>query len=297
MPVVRVVLGVAIVLFLAGERDNPALPRSIAFLDVRHGVVGTDRTIETTDDGGRTWTIRYRGKGPFRVVNKRGTRRVWATAPRLYLRSDDGGATWRRLARRPVSGVEFGKPLVGWDVKEREFISENRAWLSKTRDGGRTWRRFREVCAEQYAFAGLAHVAEDHAWMTCVGQPGVGQQQRAVFETRDGGRSWTMRACGCQRPLTRGSITWSGYPRELEFIPGGHGVMFQFRGSPILVTHDGGRTWRHGVGQPEIDLEVDASIVSPRLIYALVGDGHERARLLVTKDGGRDWRLVRRWGR
>jgi photosystem II stability/assembly factor-like uncharacterized protein len=297
MAVVRVVLGVAIVLFVGGERNDPALPRSIAFLDVRHGVLGTDRTIETTADGGRTWTIRYRGKGPFRVVSERGARRVWATAPRLYLRSDDRGARWRRLARRPVSGVEFGKPLVGWDVKERETFGENEAWLSKTRDGGRTWRRFRRVCRDQYGFGGLAHVAESHAWMTCVGQPGAGQQQRAVFETRDGGNSWTMRACGCQRPLTRGSITWAGYPRGLRFTPDGYGVMLQFRGSPILVSHDGGRTWRHGVGRPEVDLEVDASILSPKLIYALASEGHERARLLVSTDGGRDWRLVRRWAR
>jgi hypothetical protein len=277
------------------ERTIALPPRSITFLDARHGVLGTDQTIETTHDGGVTWTIRYRDKGPFKVVNARGTRRVWATAPRVWLHSGNGGLTWGRLARRPVTGVAFGNPLVGWDVKQNERgTGEIFAWLSETRDGGRTWGRVRRVC-KGFSFAGLAHVSERHGWIVCVGQPGAGQQQRAIFETRDRGRTWAMRACGCQAPLTRGRITWSGYPRGMHFIPDGHGVLFQFRGSPILITHDGARTWRHGVGQPEIDLNVDASIVSPRRIYALAAQTAERARLLVTTDGGRNWRLVRRW--
>lgn len=272
------------------ERTIALPPRSIAFLDARHGVLGTDQTIETTLDGGVTWTIRYRGKGPFVVVSERGARRVWATAPRLWLYSANGGLTWQRVGRRPVSGVAFGNPGLGWEAK--------RGWLVVTRDGGRNWRRASRVChGRGYTFdvAGLSHVSDQHGWVVCVGQPGAGQQQRAIVETRDGGRTWAMRACGCQAPLTRGRIPWAGYPRGIRFTPDGHGALFQFRGSPILITHDAGRTWRHGVGRPEIDLEVDASLVSPRRIYALAAQGAERARLLVTTDGGGDWRLVRRW--
>jgi photosystem II stability/assembly factor-like uncharacterized protein len=294
------ILGLTVVASAAATNltSNAPAPHAIAFLDARHGVLGTDRTLETSDDGGRTWTVRYHGRGPFTLVNERGGRRVWATAPRRSLASTDGGLTWRRLARRPVSGVAFGIPTLGWDVKERELPrGDTEAWLSETRDGGRNWRRMRRVCNDfDYGFAGLSHVAEGHGWIVCVGQPGTGMQMRAILETRDGGTTWSMRACGCPRPVARGRITWSGYPRGLRFTPAGDGVLFQFRGEPIVVTHDGGRTWRNWVGRPEVDFEVDASIVSSRLIYALAGSGHGDARLLLTTDGGRDWRLVRRWG-
>jgi photosystem II stability/assembly factor-like uncharacterized protein len=274
-------------------------PVSIAFFDARHGVLGTERTIETTADGGRTWRIRHIGRGPYRLVDERARNDVWATGFREYFHSSDRGLTWRRTARPPVSGAAFGSPHLGWDVKPYWLRSDTRRpWLSKTRDGGRTWHRTAPVCrfpGVDFDFAGLAHVSPMHAWIVCVGTPGTGMQPKAVLETRDGGRAWAVRACACFRPYARGRLGWPGYPRALEFTPRGDGALIQIRGLPITFTHDGGRNWVQSVGEPEVDFRLDASIVSSRRMYALTGQTGGRARLQLTTDGGRTWRVLRRW--
>lgn len=284
----------------AARQPPVVLPVSIAFFDARHGVMGTERTLETTRDGGRTWTIQHSGTGPYRILEERRGNDVSAIGYRHYLHSSDRGITWRRAQRRPLSGAAFGQPLLGWDVKPVWPPSDGPPpWLSTTRDGGRTWRRTFRVChwrGIDFHFAGLAHVSPARAWIVCVGQPGAGMQPKAVFETRNGGRGWALRACACFRPDNRGRLDWSGYPHTIEFTPRGDGFLLQHRGQPISITHDGGRTWMRFVGQPEIDFRLDASIVSARRIYALTGDTSERARLQVTTDGGRTWRVLRRWG-
>jgi photosystem II stability/assembly factor-like uncharacterized protein len=261
--------------------------------------MGTERTIQTTRDGGSTWTVRFRGRGPFTLVEERWGDEVWATGRRLYLHSADRGQTWRRQSRPPVSGAAFGAPLLGWDVKPVWPPSDGGPpWLSKTRDGGRSWRRLGRVChwrGIDFDFAGLAHVSPSRAWIVCVSQPGAGMQPKAVFETRDAGTSWAIRACACFRPHGRGELSWSGYPHSIEFTPRGDGVLIQIRGYPITISQDCGRNWRRWVGEPEVDMRLDASIVSARRIYALTGSMSERARLNVTTDGGRTWRVVRRW--
>jgi photosystem II stability/assembly factor-like uncharacterized protein len=297
-----VLVGAAAASGSSAARRTPApLPVSVAFFDARHGVLGTEGTIETTADGGRTWTIRLRGAGPYRLVEERGGNEIWATGRRHSLHSTDRGLSWQRNRRPPTSGVAFGSPLIGWIVKPVWPPSDGPPpWLWKTRDGGRTWRRIARVCRWRgidFQFSGgLGHVSPHRAWIVCVGQPGAGMQHKAVLETRDGGRSWAMRACACSRPDARGRLGWEGYPRAVEFTPRGDGALFQHRGQPISITHDGGRTWTRFVGQPEVDFRLDTAIVSGQRIYAVTGETSERAKLQLTTDGGRTWHVIRTWG-
>lgn len=281
----------------AARRPPIVLPVSIAFFDARHGVMGTQRTIETTYDGGRTWTIQYSGTGPYRIVEERRGNEVWATGPGQSLYSGNRGYAWRRQPRPPTSGAAFGAPSLGWEVKQRELPSGDRvAWISKTRDGGRSWRRVGRVCRDWSSFASISHVSPTRGWLVCAGQPGAGMQEKAIFETRNGGRSWSLRACACLGRFRRGRLSTAGYPVGIEFTPRGDGVLLQHRGTPVTITHDGGRTWTRTAGAPELDFRLDASIVSARRIYVLAGPTSERMRLLVTDDGGRTWRVLRRWG-
>jgi photosystem II stability/assembly factor-like uncharacterized protein len=280
----------------AARRPPISLPLSVAFFDSRHGVLGTERTIETTADGGRTWTIQRSGTGPYRILVERGGNDAWASGRGQHLHSSDRGASWRPSGQA-VSGAGFGSPLLGWDVKQRELPSgDTAAWLSRTRDGGRSWRRIRRVCADLERFAGLSHVSPARGWLLCVGQPGAGQQLKAVYATVDGGHSWRVRACACLRPYNRGRISSTGYGAGIEFIPDGFGALLQHRGSGLSITRDGGRTWS-GVRavQTEIEYGHDVSVVSRRVVYALVGPATVANRLIVSRDGGRTWRAVRRW--
>ncbi|MBS0661480.1 MAG: hypothetical protein JSR82_24985 [Verrucomicrobia bacterium] len=137
-----------------------AMILDVKFLDAEHGLLCSttstdiDRThalILGTDDGGRTWTERYRSTRPGELTWKFSfpTRDVGfatvqsysqdpkATA-RFVARTDDGGRTWREL------------PLVD-DAPTREFgiafVDERLGWVGtstggfETRDGGSSWQR------------------------------------------------------------------------------------------------------------------------------------------------------------
>ena len=57
----------------------------------------TDKSIETSKDGGRTWRLRYRGSmfGTFLDLNDAGTEIIATTTMGVYA-SVDGGYTWRK---------------------------------------------------------------------------------------------------------------------------------------------------------------------------------------------------------
>jgi photosystem II stability/assembly factor-like uncharacterized protein len=281
----------------AARQPPVSVPVSIAFFDARHGVMGTERTIETTSNGGRTWTIQYSGTGPYHVLAERGGTRAWATARAQSIHSPNRGVTWR-ASPRPVSGAVFGAPRFGWDVKQRELpTGRTLAWLSETRDGGRTWRRLARVCGDFEYFGALAHVSRTRGWILCHNQPAAGHQLKAVYATVDGGRRWRMRACACGVVRNRGRISSAGYAGGIEFMRDGFGALIRHRGSGLSITRDGGRTWSAvRVVEFETDYGHDVSVVSRQVVYALVGSPTMVSRrLIVSRDRGRTWRVVRRW--
>ena len=282
----------------ASGGEPGSLPHDIAFWDERHGLLAAGGSISTTDDGGRTWTVRQRGRHSF-VLAVSGKRDAWALSGRTLLHSHDRGRSWTRTRMsRTLSRLDFGTRRIGWGLERRELFNGNRVTvLYGTADGGRTWRRLPNPCAGWYDFAEAALAAARRGWMVCAGQPGVGHQEKAVYETRDGGKTWRNRACACFHG-SRGRIPSFGYVAGIDFTPSGTGLLLQRRGSPVLLSHNAGRTWSStSAGLAEVEYGVDVSIVSAETAFALVEPIPPRGRvnLRVTRDGGRTWRTSRVW--
>ncbi|MGN6379726.1 MAG: hypothetical protein ACTHNU_12295 [Gaiellales bacterium] len=119
---------------------------------------------------------------------------------------------------------------------------------------------------------------------------------RAIVESTDGGRRWKVVTAA---PFNSGSHGMSSYgdPEGIDFLPDGHGWLWQGPRGVSLATTDGGAHWR------PLKLGVSDSVwvesgwfVSPRIGYALVSDpGRDEVRLEVTRTSGRKWRTVCRW--
>jgi hypothetical protein len=170
-----------------------------------------------SDDAGATWEpVSLLGEADFHVLRAAGEHVYGfdATQGRLML-SRDGGETWDE--RRPPAGV-FDLALDPEDP-ERLVVSTERGLFS-SRDGGRRWRPQDREQAGLLAWTasgitlvdgeGAVHRSRDAARWTAVGDAGGqpaalaadGQDLYLALHTnevkvsRDGGRTWTLRARG-----------------------------------------------------------------------------------------------------
>lgn len=253
------------------------LPVDMRFVDRAHGFVelapalmcaSCRHRIQKTSDGGETWRATSLGHLP-RPPAERRFRATWRARRGLYLH---------------LASVVNAK--VAWATWQREKGTSSRLFVSQ--DGGRSWRKVRSPCVAAYAFyrSLVAAVSARRAWLLCLGQPGAGQQNKALYETFDG-RRWVLR-----RDLKGGGYGWG-----LAFSPSGFGLLAESRGT-LLVTRDGGRSWRSArMTSPEVAEPQAISLFRPALGYVLVRNDRSRRLLELygTRDAGGLWNRLYIW--
>jgi len=282
---------------------SPFLPESIAFWDAQHGIatfgacghVSCLGKIETTSNGGRTWLVRRDEPRLGGVYVVRGTRDAWVQTSRGLRYSPDGGSTWRTLpGTARLDEFSFPTPRIAYSLSGLE----HRIQLRRSGNGGATWRRDRLPCGRLLnRSAILSFATPRHGWLLCKGQPGTGQQARALYETRSGGRLWRLLLrTGIDRA---GGLFGSGYPRGMSMLASGDGLLWEDRENSYR-TADGGRHWQAlSTTSPESREGYSGWVVSPKTSYLLVRDNGTRfdIELMRSDDGRRTWRRVRSWSR
>src|SRR5205807_1258017 len=125
------------------------IPTNTAFFDPDHGIVvgsfgmngcdsGCSGRIETTSDGGRTWTAVRNTKHPVGSVTVFGTSDAWVVEKDSeLLRSTDRGRTWTDLGEQ-VTPSSFVSPTIGFALGHQR--RESNPPLLITTNGGRSWR-------------------------------------------------------------------------------------------------------------------------------------------------------------
>jgi photosystem II stability/assembly factor-like uncharacterized protein len=285
------------------------VPTAMAFWDARRGLLGTRNcelaarcragTIELTTDGGRTFRVVLRTRRPVVALQTAGPNGAIATTDGGgALRTLDGGRHWRIYRLR--FAASFATPLFGLGV--RSYIVQRHLAIAvlATRDGGATWQRRASPCTQAIADSALVDLVTPRlGWIVCLGQPGAGNEGKAVFRTRDGGRSWHAGAVQMAPPRSqaRGGISSYGYPEGIAFARDGSGILWESRGT-LYVTRDGGMHWtaEPKVVRPEIDFGRGAAAFPGGHGLVLLGyGGGQPSRLLATRDYGGTWRIVHRW--
>lgn len=173
----------------------------------------------------------------------------------------------------------------------------------RTRDGGRTWSKL-GLEKTEHVHRILLHPSEpETAFVAALGTTWGENEERGVFRTRDGGKTWqkvlyvdARTGCGDlamdpRNPDKLFAGMWEHRRWPWSFRSGGPG-------SGLHVTLDGGETWTRR-GEPEglpggelgrIGLAIAPS--DPRVVYALVEAG--KSALLRSDDGGATFRTVNR---
>ena len=232
----------------------------------------------------------------------------------------DGGITWEAVFNgQPVHSigdiaVSPSDPSTVWagtgEACIRSHISVGEG-IFKSTDAGRTWAR---VGLEQTGRIGkiVVHPKDPDIVLACaLGHAYGPQQERGVFRTTDGGRTWERvlfvdENTGCSdleidpsNPRRLFAGMWQVDIKTWGRESGGPG-------SGLFTSNDGGATWTRlrGQGLPSREVGKVKVAVAPSnvdRVYALVetGDGipwkgreTDRGQVWRSEDGGRTWRVV-----
>jgi photosystem II stability/assembly factor-like uncharacterized protein len=179
----------------------------------------------------------------------------------------------------------------------------NNGLLYHTADGGLTWI----ISSTPFSGGDLSFIDADNGWMLADLGVGAGSNAVAVFQTTDGGATWTQTYTNdpnlpdASDSLPLGGLKSDLLPRDMQTAWVG-GVIYSPGTVYLFRTDDGGRNWSpvnlelpSGAENFELGIDRDQmQFVTANdgfLIVRMSGDSTQTA-VYVTNDGGETWRLT-----
>lgn len=245
--------------------------------------------LRSADDGLRWTAVRMRmphdvrDNWPSLDVHYLDARRAYAVSdpssfgPLVFLRSDDGGVTWRHSRPRHPVDAQFLTPKLG-------FAADGGIW--RTDDGGTTWRRL----FAPSVWVGAVQFLDARHGFAAGGYPSLMERapSKVLYATEDGGATWQLRYANGKRGYHGGGDPFA----RLHFVDTQRGwaTTGECKCCPsgpcagqVLTTSDGGRSWRQSWN------EVELSFVGARRAWALPRCDNSCAVVWRTSDAGRSW--------
>ncbi len=227
----------------------------------------------------------------------------WALGENVLVRTEDGGATWGN-ATPPGLAAGFGASasLAALDADHAWLLVAldypTSGMLYRTVNGGRTWT------AVPVPFSGgdMEFLDASHGWIMADLGAGAGSQAVAIFQTSDGGATWTQ--VYVNDPTLSGAsdtLPLSGIKSGLGLLDSQHawvGGSVPMDGFVYLyASEDGGRTWAHQAVTLPAGYETAQTVVNaPRFfapqqgVFAATLYTDEITILFyISTDGGRTW--------
>ena len=252
------------------EWQNP-LPQGntlnkIYFADMNKGwTVGVAGIIMTTNNGGKTWTVRENHVDEdlldlFVVDGKF----VWAVGYNgTILKSINGGYTWVDFTfntTQHLNAVFFMNPLKGWVIGSFGTIYS-------TDDGGFTWTI--QQLNTDFPLKDIYFINDSTGWIAA-GRGGYWNDEGLILKTTDGGQNWF--------PITNNYLSY----QLISFCDSIHGWIFTAYDG-FQKTDDGGVTWEYYDHPLSLTAFRSVYFVSPEIGFLNHGV------LQRTYDGGITW--------
>jgi photosystem II stability/assembly factor-like uncharacterized protein len=291
------IVAVALVAVSAPERRaqaqgdaNQIVPAS-AYKDLKWRMVGASR-------GGRVTAFAGVRQQPHTFYHGATGGGVWKT--------EDAGITWT-----PIGDGQFATGSIGSiDVAPS---NPNHVWVGtnviigrgvyKSIDAGRNFQFMGLRESGQIGGVRVHPTNPDIVWLAALGSPYSPNEERGIFKTSDGGKTWRKVLyvdnehggrdieVDWQNPNVLYAAMYRGFRKGWDIISGGPSDK-----GGIYKSSDGGETWKHitaGLPQPligKIDLDIARS--NPNVLYAMVEGSNEQGGLYKSANAGGAWTLV-----
>jgi len=263
------------------------------------------RAIGPAVTGGRIHDVEALPNDPSTMLVGTASGGLWKTTNR--------GQTWvNTFADQPVStfgdiAISRSNPNVvyaGTGEQQNRQSSSYGNGVYRSDDGGDTWRH---LGLEETRHTGkvLVHPTDPNTvWVGALGNLWAGSEERGVYRSTDGGRSWEKTlyvdehtgvidmALDPSNPDVVYAATYQRLRRAWGFNGGGPG-------SGLWKSTDGGRTWsRLGGGLPDGDLGrigIALAESNPRVLMARIeSPDDDEHGVWRTENGGMSWERVNR---
>jgi len=173
--------------------------------------------------------------------------------------------------------------------------------MYKSTDAGKTWTNVGFHDSDAISKIRIHPTNPDIVFVADFGRYGKDNDERGVFKTIDGGKSWKKVlfrnaktgavdvAIDRKNPSVMYAALWEAYRVEYQMSSGGPG-------SGMFKSTDGGETWREitrnaGLPQGMVGkISIAISGADSNRVYALVEN--ENGGLLVSDDAGATWKMV-----
>ncbi len=226
-------------------------------------------------------------------------------------KTENAGTTWTNISDEYFKVGTIGAVAVAQSDNNVLYVGTGEAPIRgvttssgdgmwKSTDAGKTWTHIGLGKSGQIAKIEIHPTNPDTAWVAVQGQIWGPNEERGVFRTTDGGKTWQhVLKVSANAGATDLSMDPTN-PRILYAAMWNHGRKPWFIHSGgtdggIYKSIDGGDTWKKLTGGlPEMvgKIGIDVSASNPDRVYAIIEAEPEKGGLWRSDDAGETWSLI-----
>jgi len=259
---------------------------------------GSNGAVGKTLDGGVTWQwLKPKGyeKLDFRDIEAFDDQQaviVNAGSPAYILKTIDGGNTWTEYYKNTDTAI-FLDGLGFWDKNKAIIFGDpinDKMQLLKSIDAGKKWLNISENLHQPLAKGEAGFAASGTTIKTLPGGKvwiSSGGTVSNIYFSADFGQNWTVYKCPIwQGESTTGPFSMDFYDAKNGIVVGGNYIKDKAADNNILLTADGGKTWKKPTTSV-FGYRSGVAYISKKLLVATGTSGTD-----VSTDGGENWKHI-----
>jgi photosystem II stability/assembly factor-like uncharacterized protein len=228
-------------------------------------------------------------------------------------KTDDAGINWAPTSDGQMTTGSIGSIDVAPSNPNHVWVGTGSAAIRsnviigrgvyKSLDAGKTWQFMGLRDSGQIGGIKVHPYDQNTVWLAALGSPFGPNDERGIFKTTDGGKTWKKTLfvnnetggrdveVDYDNPDIVYAAMYKGFRKGWDIVSGGPASE-----GGIYKSTDGGDTWKHIMAGLPSDLigkiDIDIARSNPKVVYAMIEAVGDKGGLYRSNDAGESWTLV-----